>query len=215
MIPNRSKNMSFLWNTLMSLIVFLPAFLLVAMVEAALHGIRSEGSITYHLDVAMLLYISYGLPVVGGSLVYSLALVAVPSSWPAGRQQLAAVLLSPLLPATIMVIAKVAGGITFFPEHPIATTVATLLYGLSSKTTKPFAWKKKMAWIGMIVFLFVGGYFLSLMFSIIPLTPGSKYSPEHIIQSLPILAVSILLCLVAIVGLSTILYRSYNQQQGK
>ena len=130
---SRLRNLPVLWNALMSAIVFLPVLLVVTQIEALFWGSRLEGGIIYHLGSGLYLYMSYLLLVVGGSVVHSLALILVPPAWSRDKQRLAVVLLSPLLPATILLIARLAGGWTFLPYAWVAMTVATVTYGLCAK----------------------------------------------------------------------------------
>lgn len=132
-------------NVLMGALVFLPLFLVVIPLEVWLRGAEQEADLLAQLGGALNLFIAFLLPVAVGSVVHSLALFAIPRAWPRPRRRVIAVILAPLLPATVLLVGGL-GGASFIWIYFGATIVATAVYGLAVRlpdsanpTTRRFA----------------------------------------------------------------------------
>lgn len=128
----RRAAMQFLWNALAATGVFLPVFFAVAPIEGLARGADLSGGFKAHFGFALYLYVAFVVPVILGSLVHTVFLLMIPATWPRPRQRVAAIALSPLLPATVLVIGGLSGSALLL-ERIMATAVATIAYGLLSR----------------------------------------------------------------------------------
>lgn len=117
-------------NVLMGALVFLPVFLVIIPLEVWLHGAQQEADFLVHLGGALNLFMAFLLPVAAGAVAHSLALFAIPRAWPRARRRVTAVVLAPVLPATVLLIGGL-GGASFIWTYFGATITATVVYGLS------------------------------------------------------------------------------------
>ena len=108
--------------------IFLPVFLAVVPLEGLVRGADLAGEFNAHFGYALYLYVAFVIPVVLGSLVNSVTLLLIPDRWSKSRQRVAAISLSPIVPATVLAIGGL-GGSALLLERIVATVVATLSYG--------------------------------------------------------------------------------------
>lgn len=120
-------------NLLVAAAVFLPVFLIASAVELRLRGAPPlEGDFGYHAGSAALIYLTMLLPVALGALVHSAAMLLIPPDWSRRRQRAAAVILSALVPLTVIVLRLPGEGMLSFLLG--SATVATLAFGAACTT---------------------------------------------------------------------------------
>jgi len=123
-------------NALMAAFVFVPVMFLITPLNAMLLGVNPEGGLSGFVAFVVFFYISVAVPGIMGSVVHSIVVILIPKSWPRCRRQLLTVLLSPLLPATIFMLGGLREG-DFMYDFWVATTIATVAYGLCSSLWLP------------------------------------------------------------------------------
>lgn len=126
--------MQFIWNALAGAGIFLPVFFAVVPLEGLARGADLSGGFKAHFGFALYLYVAFVVPVILGSLVHTVSLLMIPDTWPKARRRIAAIALSPLLPATVLLIGGLSGSALLL-ERAVATAVATIGYGSFCKTS--------------------------------------------------------------------------------
>lgn len=123
-------------NVLMAALVFVPVLFLMIPLNLMLLGGSPEGGVPAFIAFVLFFYLSAAVPGIMGSVVHSIAVILIPWGWPRRRRQFATVLLSPLLPATMLMYRGLDRG------NPVrlfwvATIIATVAYGLCSSFRLP------------------------------------------------------------------------------
>jgi hypothetical protein len=113
-------------SLVLAAIVFLPFFLLMNVAELKLRGVALSEPVWYHASGALVVYLGLLLPVLMGAVVYSAALLLIPSGAAERTRRVAAVALAALLPSTVIL----SGFAPYLSGFPGSTAVATLAYGL-------------------------------------------------------------------------------------
>jgi len=122
----------FFWNAIMSAVVFLPVFLVMAQFQALLLvGPPTRTTFLTELSNAIYFYLIFVLPLMLGSLVYSAVALLIPNRWILKYRRLTAVLLSILLPVTVFLL-NLPGGLAYQPFY-VPTVVAIILYGMCAR----------------------------------------------------------------------------------
>lgn len=118
------------WNALMIAVVYLPVFLGLAAFDLILQQDLHERDFARTVGDMAFYYIFMMIPLIASSFTYSLVLLVVPVQWSSNYRRVAAVLLSPLVPATVILLD--------LPWAPLlqvhfATIIATTTYGMFTK----------------------------------------------------------------------------------
>lgn len=120
-----------LWDGMVAALVFLPLFILSLFVENMLRIGNLGGGFAYQFGGAMVLYIGMIIPVVLGAIVYVIvSAVFVTTTLHRVQLRVLAVVLSPILPVTIMILQL--SGYVFLTEG-YSVIVASLAYGFFAR----------------------------------------------------------------------------------
>ena len=125
----------FVWNALVGAVIFLPVFLVVVPIEGLVRGANLSGGFNPHFGYALFLYVAEVIPVIIGSLVNTVALIMIPSTWSKAQKRVTAICLSPLLPSTLLLIGGLSGS-DILLERIVATAVATISYGVFCRVSE-------------------------------------------------------------------------------
>ena len=113
--------------------LYLPLFLLLMAAELKLRGLSSlDGSSCYHLGGAVVIYASMVSQVIGGSIVYTVALLLAPLGLGNKRRRITAIVFATALPLTV--IALDLSGAVLLSTFVGATVITTIVYGLACAT---------------------------------------------------------------------------------
>lgn len=126
---------TFFRNAIMVAVVFLPAFIIMSMVQVlVLAGVPTRTTPLTELSNWFYFYLIFLPPLLLSSLVYTTVLLLVPRNWSLRIRRLAAILITPLLPATVYFL-NLWGGVVYLPFF-IPTIIALILYGLYVRIEK-------------------------------------------------------------------------------
>jgi hypothetical protein len=120
-------------NVLLVALLFLPLYLVATRVEILLRGLSPfDAPIGHEVGAFIIDYLSLLLPTVPGAIVHSAALALVPATVSRLPRRLAAALLAPLVPGTVVLLFPPEGQL--YSGFVWSTAAATLAYGLTCAT---------------------------------------------------------------------------------
>jgi hypothetical protein len=118
-------------NGLLSAIVFLPSFLILSWLQGVVvDGWPSNKSVVADISAALFFYVYFIVPVILGSVVYTIVSFFVPGKWSAFWRRSIAIVLALLVPGIDLVF-KIAGD-RIYESFLIPMVIAAVLYGILS-----------------------------------------------------------------------------------
>lgn len=111
---NKEKLLIVLKNLGLLVFVALPLFFVFVWVQALIGGTKESRSLGYVLETGAFFYIIYVLYVALGGIVHQALLLLLPVSWPVFWQRVTAILLTPIIPITLIVLGERVQTITWF-----------------------------------------------------------------------------------------------------
>lgn len=133
MLDIKGMARGFAWNLLIACSVFIPVFLVASAIELRLRGGPPlEGELSYHVASGAVVYVTMLIPIALAAIVHSAALLLLPRRWSKRMRRVAALLLAPLVPVTVVVLRLPGEGLLSFLVG--ASSVATVAFGVACTT---------------------------------------------------------------------------------
>ena len=124
----------FLWNAFIAAAMFLPVFLVALEFELRLRGEPGSTNLIDFLDSAAYTYLLLVVAMVLASLVYSLASLLLPYGFVERYPRLAALAVTPVIPASLLLFAQ--GAALFLWIYLFSTIVAMIAYGMCARVDR-------------------------------------------------------------------------------